>query len=97
MPLYSIVARDREAGSAHRQAVRPSHLRHLEELGGRLVLAGPFQGEDGRSIGSFVVIEADDLDFARILFEQDPFVTEGVFASWEIRRFALTINRSAGR
>jgi uncharacterized protein YciI len=77
--------------------VRPIHLKHLNSLGNRLVLAGPFQDEEGRSTGSIVVIEASDLAEARSLLEQDPFVREGVFASWEISRWALTINKSAGR
>ena len=62
MPMYSIVARDRAGGLEHRQAVRPEHLKHLDSLGEKLVLAGPFQTEDGKSVGSFMVIEAEDLD-----------------------------------
>ncbi|HTJ57841.1 MAG TPA: YciI family protein [Devosiaceae bacterium] len=97
MPLYSIIARDKEGALERRQAVRPTHLQHLETLGDRLVLAGPFQTEDGKAVGSLVVIEADDLEAAKALFEQDPYIKEGVFASWEISRFALTINKSQGR
>jgi len=97
MPLYSMIARDKPNGGEHRQAVRPTHLKHLESLGDQLVLAGPFQGEDGKSTGSFVVIEAADLDTAKALFGNDPFIIEGVFGSWEISRFALTLNQSAGR
>jgi hypothetical protein len=72
-------------------------LQHLDSLGEKLVLAGPFQDENGQSIGSFVVLEADSLEAAKALFDQDPFVVEGVFGSWEISRFALTLNKSAGR
>jgi uncharacterized protein YciI len=97
MPLFAMTAKDKPEGFAHRQAVRPTHLRHLDRLGNRLVFAGPFQDEEGRSTGSIVVIEASDLAEARSLLEQDPFVREGVFASWEISRWALTINKSAGR
>ena len=97
MPLYSITAQDKPNGLEHRLAVRPEHLKHLEALGDRLVLAGPFQTEEGKATGSFVVIEAPDLAAATALFEQDPFVKEGVFASYEISRWALTLNKSAGR
>jgi len=97
MPLYSIIARDKPNGLEHRLAVRPEHLKHLEALGPRLVLAGPFQNEEGKATGSFMVIEADDLDAARTLYEKDPFIREGVFASYEISRWGLTINNSAGR
>lgn len=97
MPLYSMVAKDKPNGGEHRQAVRPTHLKHLDALGDQLVLAGPFQGEDGKSTGSFVVIEADSLAAAQAVFGRDPFITEGVFGSWEISRFALTLNQSAER
>ena len=97
MPLYSIVAKDKANGLEHRLAVRPEHLKHLDALGDRLVLAGPFQTEDSKSNGSFMVIEADSLEAAKALYEQDPFIREGVFESYEVSRWALTINKSAGR
>ncbi len=97
MPMYSIVAKDRAGGLERRQAVRPEHLRHLDSLGEKLVLAGPFQSEDAKATGSFMVIEADNLDAATALFAEDPFIREGVFATYEISRWALTVNNSAGR
>ena len=97
MPLYAIAAKDKPNGFEHRQAVRPEHLKHLDGLGEKLVFAGPFQDEAGKATGSFVVIEAADLADATRQFENDPFIIEGVFASWEISRFALTINKSQGR
>jgi uncharacterized protein YciI len=97
MPLYSFIARDKAGGLDHRLAVRPKHLEHLDRLGDRLVLAGPFQDEDGKPTGSMMVIEADNLEAAKALYGQDPFVQEGVFESYEISRWSLTINKAAGR
>ena len=97
MPLYSLVAKDKAGALEQRLAVRPKHLKHLDSLGDRLVMAGPFQTEEGKSTGSFMVVEAEDLAAARALFEQDPFVREGVFESYEVSRWALTINMAAGR
>jgi uncharacterized protein YciI len=97
MPLYAITARDKQNGLAQRQAVRPAHLAHLDSLGDSLIFAGPFQNEDGQSTGSFVVIEAPDLETAEAVFGKDPFVVQGVFESYEVSRWALTINKSAGR
>jgi hypothetical protein len=97
MPLFSIIGKDKPEGFAHRQAVRPRHLAHLESLGRTLLLAGALQDEAGRAIGSFVVVEAEDADAARALFEADPYILEGVFASYEVNRFAIAINNSAGR
>jgi uncharacterized protein YciI len=97
MPFYSIIARDKPNGLDHRMAVRPEHLKHLDSLGDKLLLAGPFQTEEATATGSFMVIEAPDLKSATAMFEQDPFIRYGVFESWEISRWALTINKTAGR
>ena len=97
MPFYSIIARDKPNGLDHRMAVRPEHLKHLDSLGDKLVFAGPFQTEEGKATGSLVVIEAPDLATATAMFEQDPFIRSGVFESWGISRWAMTINKSAGR
>ncbi len=70
MPLYSIIARDKANGLDHRLAVRPEHLKHLETLGDRLVIAGPFQDEEGKATGSFMVVEAESLAAAKALFER---------------------------
>jgi uncharacterized protein YciI len=92
MPLYSIVAKDKPNGVEHRMAVRPEHLKHLDRLGQKLVMAGPFQSEEGKPTGSFMVIEAADLTEASNLFNKDPFITQGVFASYEISRWSWGIN-----
>jgi uncharacterized protein YciI len=92
MPLYAIIAKDKPNGVAHRMAVRPTHLKHLDGLGDKLVIAGPFQGEDAGPTGSFMVIEAGDLAEATRLFEADPFIIEGVFGSYEISRWSWGIN-----
>ena len=65
--------------------------------GDRLVLAGPFQDEDGKPAGSFMVIEAASQAEAEAIYGRDPFIVQGVFGSWEISRWALTINKAAGR
>ena len=97
MPLYSIIATDKPNGLEHRMAVRPEHLKHLDNLGDKLVLAGPFQTEEGKATGSFMVIDAPDLEAATSLYEQDPFIKHGVFESYKISRWSLTINKAAGR
>ena len=97
MPFYSIVATDKPDGLEHRMAVRPEHLKHLDNLGDKLVIAGPFQTEEGKATGSFMVIEAPDLATATALYEEDPFIKQGVFERYEISRWALTINKAAGR
>ncbi len=90
--LYAIIAQDKPNGVDHRMAVRPTHLKHLESLGDKLVFAGPFLDDDGKPTGSLVVIEAGSLDAAKGMAAADPFVKEGVFSSYEVKRWNWGVN-----
>jgi uncharacterized protein YciI len=95
--LFVIIADDHENGLDHRLAVRPSHLKHLEALGDKLVFAGPFLDANEKACGSLVVIDATDQAEAEALAKQDPFVKEGVFKSYVVRRWHWGINNPSGR
>lgn len=95
--LFAIIADDKPNGLEHRLSVRPSHLKYLESLGDRVVFAGAFLGGDGNAEGSLVVLEADSLEEAKALASQDPFVKEGVFASYTVRRWNWAINNPTKR
>lgn len=92
--LFAIVAYDKPNGLAHRMEVRPDHLKHLDALGDRLILAGPFLDAKGDMNGSFMVIEADSQADAEATFAKDPFVARGVFGSMEIRPWKIGVNRT---
>ncbi len=59
------------------------HLRALVEQGA-LLLAGPFEDE---ASGGMMLFEAESADAVREMVNADPFTTEGVFATTEIRPF----------
>jgi uncharacterized protein YciI len=42
-------------------------------------------GDDGAPVGSVVLFEAGSLAEARAIAERDPYVTEGIFARYEVR------------
>ena len=95
MSLYALVGRDRDDSLTTRLKVRDEHLARLRELveEGRLILAGPFPRIDADEptaagfSGSLIVAEFDNLQQATQWFEQDPYVTTGVFASYEVQPF----------
>ena len=95
--LYALVADDKPDGLADRLANRPEHLAHLESLGDKLILAGPFLDQSGEANGSIVIIEAENQAEAETLFRKDPFVVKGVFNAYQIRPWKLTINKLANR
>jgi hypothetical protein len=92
--MFALVATDQPNCVARRKALRPEHLKHLEALGDRLVLAGPFLDDAGESVGSIVIIEADDLAQAREMLGRDPFVRDGLFDTISIKPWKVTINNS---
>lgn len=92
--LYALIGYDKPNGLAQRMEHRPDHLAHLDSLGDKLVLAGPFLDANGDMNGSFMVIEADSQAEAEALYARDPFVARGVFGSIEIRPYKIGINRT---
>lgn len=93
--LYVITGRDAPNALSVRRRVRPAHLERARRLveEGRMVLAGPCPtidspdpGPAGFS-GSVIVAEFATLDDARAWIAADPYVTEGVFESWDVRPF----------
>ncbi len=95
--LFAVIAEDHDNGLEHRLAVRPTHLKHLETLGDKLVFAGPFLDASERACGSLMVIDAPSQAEAEALVKQDPFVTQGVFKSYQVRRWNWGINNPTGR
>lgn len=95
MSLYALIGRDREDSLDARMRVRSEHLARVRELlaEGRLVLAGPFPRIDADEAGqagfngSLIVAEFDTLEDATGWIEQDPYVTSGVFSSYEVQPF----------
>jgi uncharacterized protein YciI len=93
--LYAIVGRDVAGSLPSRQRVRAAHLVRIRELAdaGRVVLAGPLPAIDAPDpgpagfSGSLIVAEFESLDEAREWIDADPYVTEGVFESVEVKPF----------
>jgi len=86
MPLYCLIGRDSLQGLELRKQHRDAHLRNLDPVvaEGRVRYAGPLLDDGGDPCGSVILFEAADLASARELAHSDPYVTQGVFGSWEV-------------
>ena len=82
---FVILGYDGPEGEAKRKIHRPAHLANMEPLdqAGRVVLAGPLTDK----AGSLIVIDMPSLEEARAFAENDPYVTRGIFARYEIHPF----------
>ena len=97
--LYVILGHDAPGALEIRRRVRARHLERIGELceGGRVALAGPCPAVDSADpgsagfSGSLIVAEFDSLEAARDWIAGDPYVTEGVFESVEVRPFVRVL------
>lgn len=93
--LYMILGRDAPGALEIRRRVRARHLERIAVLvdAGRVALAGPCPAVDSPEpgsagfAGSLIVAEFESLEAARDWIAGDPYVTEGVFDSFEVKPF----------
>ncbi|MEK6694527.1 MAG: YciI family protein [Nitrospirota bacterium] len=83
--IFAIIGYDGPDGRARRKLHRQAHLDRMDPLNkaGKVILAGPLT--DGA--GSLIVIEAGSLEEATAFAAGDPYVTQGVFARYEVHPF----------
>jgi uncharacterized protein len=83
--IFVIIGHDGADGQEKRKVHRQAHLDRMAKLdqAGRVLLAGPLTDKSG----SLIVIDMPSMDEARAFLESDPYVTEGVFAQYEIHPF----------
>ena len=86
---FVILGFDGPEGQAKRKIHRAAHLANLEPLNrqGRVFLAGPFTD----LAGSLIIIEADSLEEATQIAQQDPYTVHGVFERIEVHPFKQVI------
>ena len=97
--LYVITGKDSASGLERRKRVRSAHLERARRLveEGRMAIAGPCPAIDSPDpgpagfSGSVIIAEFGSLDDARAWVAADPYVTEGVFESWDVRPFVQVL------
>ena len=93
--LYVILGQDAPGALEIRKRVRARHLERIGQLAtaGRVAIAGPCPVEDSPEpspagfTGSVIIAEFESLAAAREWIAGDPYVTEGVFETWDVRPF----------
>jgi uncharacterized protein YciI len=86
MALFVLIGRDGTRGLELRKLHRDAHLANLKPLAdaGRVVFAGPIFDAAAQPCGSVIVFDAESLDAARAFAASDPYVVQGIFATWEV-------------
>lgn len=86
MTLFAIFCRDAENSATLREKLLADHLAHIETHIEDYAVAGPLK-EGGETVGSMLVVKAEDKAEARTIFEGDPYFGGGVWKSVEIHQF----------
>lgn len=77
--LYAVHYLDKIDAGDIRQLHRDAHIAYRKGLGDRLLLAGPLLSEDGKPVGSLVLLEAASLEEAKGIARSDPYAAAGLF------------------
>jgi hypothetical protein len=94
MPLYVFNGHDKPGALDLRKATRQSHLDWIASLEPRVKIGGPMLADDGATpAGSMLVVEAETLEDAKALFDQDPYALAGLWASTSVRAFNWLIRQ----
>ena len=76
---YAVHYLDKADAGDIRQRHRDAHIAYRKGLGDRLLLAGPLLSEDGKAVGSLVLLEAGSLAEAKTMAQSDPYAAAGLF------------------
>jgi len=93
--LYAILCNDKPDSLQVRLDTRPTHLEYLNGLGDALRFAGPFLDGEGKPNGSMVVVEAESIEQARKIAENDPYAKAGLFAAVDVRPWNWALKNPA--
>ena len=95
MAYFVINFRDKPNAFEVRAAAREAHLAYIRDLGAQVKLGGPYVDEQGRMIGSLIIVEADTIDEAKALHDKDPYKAAGVFETSTITEWRLSAQNFA--
>jgi len=95
--LFALICKDKPGALQVRLDTRPEHVKFINGLIAekKLAFAGPFLDAEGKSNGSLVVIEAENLAAAEALAASDPYAKAGLFDSVEVRAWNWVFNKPA--
>jgi uncharacterized protein YciI len=94
---FILIAHDKAGGLPLRMSTRPAHLTYCEqELGPKLLLAGPMLDVAGNPAGSVMIVEAADEAEAKALLAKDPYALAGLFGQTSLSGFR-TVFRNGER
>ncbi|GLT00800.1 hypothetical protein GCM10007897_21900 [Sphingobium jiangsuense] len=78
MTHYFLIQYRQTGSNELREEKRGEHIAYRKGLGAALALAGPLLDEEGRPVGSVIILRAEDRGAAERIATSDPFVAAGL-------------------
>ena len=91
MNQYVIKAYDGEGKLDKRMEVRPRHFEGMEKMKEHILCAGGMLDDDGKMIGSLLVMEFENREQLDEYLAHEPYVVEHVWERIEVERMNVVI------
>lgn len=89
--LYAITLTDAPDSDSPRKEHHAGHIAHFGANKAKIALAGPLSDDNGESVGSLVVFEAESAEDAQAFIEGDPFYDAGVWQNVMVAKLKASI------
>lgn len=87
MKTFAIYCTDRPDTAQKRLDARDAHFVHIEATLANYFIAGPLRDEDGNTVGSLLIIKAENAGEARKCVEADPYFGADIWSEIRITEF----------
>jgi uncharacterized protein YciI len=90
--VYVAILTSKPHTDALRSETKPRHDAYWDKHLDRIKFAGPILSDDGQTrVGQVLLLDVDDRQTAERIVADDPFVQVGLFSSWSIQRFRISV------
>jgi uncharacterized protein YciI len=93
--FFAITNIDKPDSAALRAATRDIHLGYLDSIVAQIRLAGPLLNAEGQSVGSLLIVEAENQAAAEAFAAADPYAKAGLFESVTVMPYRLVYQNAA--
>lgn len=84
---FILECHDKQGALDLRLATRSAHLAYLDTQLDKILIAGPILGDDGKPVGSLLIVDFPDAAAVQAFADADPYTKAGLFATVTIRPF----------
>ena len=88
---FIITAYDGENMLEKRMSVRPRHLEGMAKLGKHIICAGGLLDDEGKPIGSVLILDLEDRVAVDDYLKNEPYVIENVWEKVEVKPLNVVI------